>query len=132
MGAEQNKELVTKTWQAFARGDVDATLNNIANDVSWTVPGNLPHISGVKQGKDAIVAFMKGLSRAFPEGLKTEIRKIYADADTVILELTNRGKVANGKFYENEYCFVFEVGGGKIRRIREYVDTQRVKDVMSG
>jgi ketosteroid isomerase-like protein len=39
--------------------------------------------------------------------------------------------LANGKDYENEYCFVFEIESGKIRRVREYVDTQKAKDLMS-
>src|SRR5205807_10262051 len=57
----------------------------------------------------------------------SEVRKVYCDGDTVIVELTNRGKVSNGKNYENEYCFVFELENDKIRRIREYVDTQKAK-----
>jgi ketosteroid isomerase-like protein len=44
--------------------------------------------------------------------------------------LTNRGKVSNGKQYENEYCFVFELENGKVRRIREYVDTQKFADTV--
>ena len=58
------------------------------------------------------------------------MRKIYCDGDTVIVEMTNRGKVANGKDYENEYCFIFEIEAGKIRRVREYVDTQRFIDAV--
>ncbi len=48
----------------------------------------------------------------------------------MIVELTNRGKVSNGKNYENEYCFVFELENDKIRRIREYVDTQKAKEIL--
>lgn len=132
MSADQNKQLVTSTWQALERGDVDATLSNMSEDVSWLVPGNLPHISGVKQGKQAIVTLMKGVKKAFPEGVKSEIRNICAEGNAVVLELTNRGKVANGKFYENDYCFVFEIADGKIQRIREYVDTQKIKEILLG
>jgi ketosteroid isomerase-like protein len=32
--------------------------------------------------------------------------------------------------YRNEYCFVFEIEGGKIRRIREYVDMLTVKETL--
>jgi len=49
----------------------------------------------------------------------------------VIIEMTNRGKLGNGKDYENEYCFVFEVENGKVRRVREYVDTQKVVTLTS-
>lgn len=34
---------------------------------------------------------------------------------------------ATGKPYENEYCFVFDVRGGKIQAIREYVDLEKAK-----
>jgi ketosteroid isomerase-like protein len=80
----------------------------------------------VKKGKQQVVAFIGGVAGAFPEGLKSEIRKVYADGDAVILETVNRGTSATGKAYENEYCFVFEVSGGKIQTIREYVEPARL------
>jgi len=100
------------------------------DNVSWLVPGNMPNVSGVKKGKDEILKFMSGVGAVFPEGIKSEIRRTYCDGDTVVVELTNRAKVSNGKSYENEYCFVFELEGGKIRRIREYVDTQKFVDTV--
>ena len=130
MSAEANKELVKKTWAAFAKGDIKAAFANMDDNVSWLVPGNLPGVSGLRRGKDDILKFMRGVSQIFPEGLQSEIKRAYADGDTVILELTNRGKVSNGKQYENEYCFVFELENGKVRRIREYGDTQKAKEIM--
>jgi ketosteroid isomerase-like protein len=32
-----------------------------------------------------------------------------------------------GKPYENGYCFVFDLAGGKVRAIREYVDLEKAK-----
>ena len=130
MSAEQNKEMVKATWSAFGKGDLKTAFGNMADNVSWLIPGNLGGISGVKRGKDEIVKFITALGPKFPEGMQTEITRAYADGDTVILELTNRGKVSNGKFYENEYCFVFEIENGKIRRIREYTDTQKAQDLI--
>lgn len=131
MSAEANKELVKKTWTAFAKGDIKTAFANMDDNVSWLVPGNT-EVSGLHRGKDAILKFMSGVGAVFPEGLQSEVKRAYADGDTVILELTNRGKVSNGKFYENEYCFVFELENGKIRRIREYVDTQKAKEILFG
>ncbi len=129
MNSEEKKAFVVSTWNAFGTGDIKAAFANMADNVSWLVPGNMP-TSGLKRGKEEILKFMSGVSQAFPEGMKIEIRKTYCDGDTVILELTNRGKVSNGKNYENEYCFVFELENDKIRRIREYVDTQKAKDLL--
>lgn len=130
MNNEQKKTLVTETWTAFGKGDLKTAFGNMSDNVSWVVPGTTPNVSGLKRGKDEILKFMSGVGSIFPEGLNSEIKKTFCDGDTVIIELTNRGKVSNGKSYENEYCFIFELEGDKIRRIREYVDTQKAKEIL--
>ena len=130
MSAEQNKEMVKATWTAFSKGDIKTAFGNMADNVSWLVPGTNPEVAGVKRGKDEILKFMGSVGTLFPEGLQSEITRAHATDDAVILELTNRGKVSNGKQYENEYCFVFELENGKIRRIREYVDTAKANAIL--
>ncbi len=130
MSTEQNKEMVKATWTAFGKGDLKTAFDNIADNVSWLIPGNIAGVSGVKRGKDEILKFMGSVGAVMPEGMHSEITRAYADGDTVVLELTSKAKVSNGKFYENEYCFVFEIENGKIRRIREYTDTQKAKDIL--
>lgn len=131
MSVEANKQIVKSTWEAFVQGDIKSAFANMSDEVSWLTPGNLNNLSGLRKGKAAILEFARNAAKTFPNGLQTEIKRVYGDGDTVILELTNRGKLANGRDYENEYCFVFEVEGGKIRRVREYVDTQKAHDLMS-
>jgi ketosteroid isomerase-like protein len=131
MSIEQNKALVTKTWKMLLGGEADAALASFADDATWWLSGTLEGISGVKKGRAELTAFMGNVAAAFPDGLRTEILKTYGDGDTVILELVNRGTSATGKPYENEYCFVFELAGGKIRAIREYVDLEKVKIALS-
>jgi len=131
MTAEQNAEFVQKTWRDLIGGKVEAALANMSDEVSWLIPGDVPNVSGLKRGKDEVRKFVSGIGQTFPQGLQTEIRKTYSAGDAVIVELTNRGKVFNGKDYENEYCFVFELEGGKIRRIREYVDMHKVVQMLS-
>jgi ketosteroid isomerase-like protein len=131
MSAEQNAELVRNTWQDIIGGKIDAALANMSDEVSWLIPGNVPNVSGLKRGKDEVRKFVGGIGQAFPQGLRTEISKTHVAGDAVIVELTNRGNAFNGKDYENEYCFVFELEGGKIRRIREYVDMHKVVQTLS-
>ena len=131
MSVEANKQMVTSTWEAFVKGDLKTAFANMSDEISWLIPGNLSNLSGLRKGKAAILEFARNAAKSFPNGLLTQISRTYGDGDTVILELTNRGKLANGRDYENEYCFVFEIEAGKIRRVREYVDTQKAKDLMS-
>ncbi len=130
MSIEQNKEIARKTWEAAVKGDIDTATANISDEVSWLLPSSV-NPGGPLKGKQAVAGFFKSLGTAFPGGLKTEIRRVYGDGDTVLMELTNRGQTAKGKQYENEYCFVLEFEGGKIRRVREYTDTAKVKEIFS-
>lgn len=131
MSIQDSKRIATDTWLAFAKGDVESVLANVSDEVSWLVPGTLKGVSGMMKGKPAVREFVVGVSRIFPAGLQSEIRRTYADGDTVIIELTNRGKLINGGDYENDHCFVFELEGGKVRRVREYADTQKAYDALS-
>jgi uncharacterized protein len=130
MSAEQNKEIARKTWEAAVRGDVEAATANLSDEVSWLLPSSV-NPGGPLKGKQAVAGFIKGLSTAFPGGLKTEIRRVYGDGDTVVMELSNSGQTAKGRQYDNEYCFVLEFEGGKVRRVREYTDTAKVKEIFS-
>lgn len=102
----------------------------MSDEVSWMIAVNLPGVSGVKKGKAAVKEFVSGIRKAFPQGLNSQISKVHSAGETVIVELTNTGKAFNGRDYRNKYCFVFEVEGGKIRRIRENVDMLTVKETL--
>ncbi len=130
MSVEHNKEIARKTWEAAVKGDVDTATANISDQVSWLLPSSV-NPGGPLKGKEAVTGFIKSLAVAFPGGLKTEISRVYGEGETVIMELTNRGQTAKGRQYENEYCFVLEFEGGKIRRVREYTDTAKVKEVFA-
>ncbi len=129
MSIETNKELALNFWNAFSKGDIKAAFASLSDEVSWLIPGNLPNLSGLRKGKTAILDFARTAAKMFPGGMQSEIRRVYGDGDTVLIEMTNRSKLFNGRDYENEYCFVFEIEAGKIRRVREYVDTQKVKEL---
>lgn len=130
MTATEKKQLVLDTWEAFRRGDVKAAFANMTDDVTWWIPGLIAPIAGMKRGKPEIVGFLRWAASTFPSGFRSEVRGVFADGDTVILELVNRSTTAAGRPYENEYCFVFDLDGEKIRAVREYVDTQKAAAIL--
>jgi uncharacterized protein len=130
MGA--NADLVLATWRSFLAGDVKAAFANLHDDATWTIPGLIPGLSGTKRGKAEIVGFLRGVVKIFPQGLRSEVKKVHEAGNTVVVELTNRSTTAAGKPYENEYCFVWELDGGKVRAIREYVDTEKAAAIIAG
>ena len=129
MSVETNKELVSNFWSAFSKGDIKTAFAAMSDEITWRIPGNLPNLSGLRTGKAEILNFARSAAKMFPSGVRSEIHRVYGDGNTVMIEMTNRAKFPNGRDYENEYCFVFEVENGKIRHVREYVDTQKVVEL---
>jgi uncharacterized protein len=129
-GTTDNQRLALETWDAVRRGDPKAAFANMSDEVTWRIPGLLEPVSGLKRGKAEILGFLRWAARTFPAGFQTEVRGVYGDGATVVLELVNRSTAANGRAYENEYCFVFDIEGGRIRAVREYVDTQKVASIV--
>ena len=53
-----------------------------------------------------------------------------AEGEKVAVEATSRGEHISGQIYSNEYHFLFEFRDGKLLRLKEYMDTEQVTDVL--
>lgn len=53
MAGEQNLERAKAGYDAFARGDVEAAMRDLADDIEWVVAGNST-ISGTYRGKQEV------------------------------------------------------------------------------
>jgi ketosteroid isomerase-like protein len=60
-----------------------------------------------------------------------DFRGFYADGDVVVVEETMTATAA-GVPYVNDYCFVFELVGDRIHRVREHMDTARGHRQLAG
>lgn len=125
MGTSENKEIVRQYFNAVNRADMDTITALLDDDVSFWVPPSLP--DGVEfRGKEMVLKLFTesvGLYDA-DSGLRVEIQSLTADEDRVAAELIIRGKAAaGGGNYENWYHFLFRISGGRIKTIREHLDT---------
>jgi ketosteroid isomerase-like protein len=55
-----------------------------------------------------------------------------AEGDKVAVEAVSEGQHVSGQTYSNEYHFLFEFREGKLLKLKEYMDTERVTDVLCG
>lgn len=131
MGAAENKQVVLGFVEALSRGNIDAIGAALADDATWWLPGSLP-VSGTHRGKKGIFeGFLAKAAPLFePHSLAIQVQNTIAEGDCVAVEWIARGNTAKGKTYENYYNVVFEVKGGKIQAVREYVDTLYAKEVL--
>jgi ketosteroid isomerase-like protein len=133
------KQTVMALYSAYATGDAEEISHWLHDEVVWTAPaGNAtqvalglgrPEDAGLPRGandldRDAIVAFMAYNFARFFGGVENSFRTVVADGDVVVVEHTLSATLPNGRSYVNDYCFVYEVRGAKVWRIREYMDTR--------
>lgn len=123
MSTKQNVETVKDFFAAIGRGDREALLALVADDIEWIVPGQDWPLAGTYQGHAGLTDLLETASRSLDTS--TEPREYLAQGDRVLVVGVATGKVkATNKAFADDWVFAITVRGGKLTRIREYVDTQ--------
>lgn len=128
MSIEANKKLARQFFDALNRGDHEAVLGLYTDDGALWTAGTLP-FSGTHV-RDEIGPFMAGILGVFPEGLSFTLKNLTAEGDRVAIEAESRGLHASGQIYTNQYHFLMIVKDGRVRELKEYLDTQRAKEIL--
>ncbi|MBR0899934.1 nuclear transport factor 2 family protein [Bradyrhizobium tropiciagri] len=124
------KEIVLNAWQTFRTRDASQIAALFAPDAEWIAPARnatavaLDHTDHMV-GADAIAHFISTeMHRLFSE-IDIAFRAVHADGNNVIVEERMRATLPGGRAYDNDYCFVFVVEDGRIKQVREYMDTRK-------
>lgn len=130
MSTEQNKQIVIDFFDQMSNGNVKGFVDLYhEGGAVWTSGNTL--ISGT-QKKAAIQEFAGGIYDAFPEGLKFKIISMTAEDDRVAVEAESEGMHVSGVKYQNFYHFLFILKDSKVLLLKEYMDTEKVTDILCG
>jgi ketosteroid isomerase-like protein len=128
--AEANLATVSEIYAAFGRGDVNAILAVIADDCAWE-----SWLQNTAQ--DAGISYLQpqtgptGVERFFSEVAQFEIHRfevldMFAGGDKVAVEvLIDATAPGGGRFRDEELHLYTLDNGGKVSRMRHYVDTAK-------
>jgi uncharacterized protein len=126
MSAAENKELVRYMFAELSKGNSQAFLDAMADNVRFTIIGTTKY-SGTFNGKQEIVSKVLGpLSAQLEGGLTITPDNFIAESDYVVMQARGNSRTKTGGTYNNTYCQVFRVAGGKIQEMTEYLDTELV------
>jgi ketosteroid isomerase-like protein len=130
--SEANKQIVLKGYAALKAGDVNGYFDSMAEDVTITYFGN--HLfTGTYRGKADIMANYVPLLLARLDGpIKISVTNAIAEGDQVFVEAQGESRTKDGLSYNNLYGIVLKLRSGKIAEIREYMDTELVKNIFGG
>ena len=126
MGATENKKLIETMFAELSRGNLAGYLDRLADDVRFTIMGTTK-FSGTFNGKDEVVQkLLTPLGSQLEGGLAITVDNLVAEGDTVVMQARGRSTTKSGKPYNNSYCQIFRVEGGKVKAMTEYLDTELV------
>jgi len=122
--ATDGKAVIERYVAALNAGDGAAVADSFAEDAVWELDGDLP-ISGTWDGRDAILNgfFPTAGTLLDPDSTRVEVTRTLAEGDDVVIEWTSRARTRRGDPYENHCIGVFTIAHGKIKAVREYMDT---------
>jgi ketosteroid isomerase-like protein len=128
MSALENKKLMQEIFAAAANPDPAARdralfVATLADDATWTVTGQYSW-SRTFKGKESIMKDLHGHVRTrLVAPTRTLAHRFIADGDHVVVEAKGDNLTKEGVRYDNDYCLVFRLEGGRIKEIREYCDS---------
>ena len=123
MSIENNFQTVKDFFAAIGRGDREALLALVAEDIEWIIPGEDWPLAGTRHGYAGLADLLETASTSMETS--TEPREFVAQGDRVLVVGFARGKIiATNKTFEDDWIFAITVRQGRLTNIREYVDTQ--------
>ena len=129
MGTIGNKMLVRSFCEAGNRGDMEACLSLIDEDVVWKNMGST-RFSGTFRGKKELVdKLLDPLFKRLQSGLSSEIELLVAEDDRVVALTSGKAETVDGQPYNNKYCHVIRIQRGRFVEVIEYLDTELVTTV---
>ncbi len=121
---EANRTLIEGIFAELGRDNPLPFRDALADDVRWTTRGSSVW-SRPFVGKATVLNELLGPVRTqLVARVHLTVRRVIADGDHVVVEATGQAMTKAGQPYNNEYCFVYRLAGGRIVEVIEYLDTQ--------
>ena len=100
--------------------------------MSWTLTGTTP-LSGTYTPLSSVQEDFLGLFAGLVKDgeIEMDLLETIADGDRVVALLKGKSKGHFGD-YNNTYCHVFRVNGGKITEVTEFCDTVMIETALYG
>jgi ketosteroid isomerase-like protein len=110
----QNKNTVNTYMDGFRRSDHQQILWCLTDDIEWEIPGAF-HV----RGKEAFDKHIE--DEAFVGSPAITVTRMTEEKDVVVAEGSVRTQRKDGTIVNLAFCDVFEMQGGKIRRLISYL-----------
>src|SRR5471032_819562 len=124
MSTEENVRIVKDFFAAMGGGDKQGLLALAAENIEWIIPGEGWPLAGTHRGHAELAAVLQKASEEV-EMTYPVSPEFVAQGDRVLVVGVATGKIkATNRSFKDNWVFDITVRGGKVTKIREYIDTQ--------
>jgi ketosteroid isomerase-like protein len=124
MSIEKNVQVVKDFFAAIGSGDKQRVLALVAEDIEWIVPGEDWPLAGTHRGHAGLAGVLKKASEEI-EMTYPKPPEFVAQGARVLVVGVATGKIkATNKPFKDDWVFDITVRNGRLKKIREYIDTQ--------
>ena len=109
-----NKRTVEAYMDGFRKTDRPQILSCLTEDVEWVIPGAF-HVRGIDEFAKHIV------DEGFVGHPLITVTRLTEEGDVVVAEGSVRAPRPDGSYLDLEFCDVFDMRDGKIRRLASYL-----------
>ena len=129
--SDQETALVREIYDAFARGDVDAVLGAMADEIEWYQAEGMPYGEPPLHGPQEVAQSIFGPIITDVEGFAVTPEQFLSEDDIVVMigRYTGTGK-ETGKELDLPAVHVWNVRDGKATRFRQFIDTAKFLEVV--
>src|ERR1700722_13875566 len=114
MSIEKNIQTVKDFFAAIGRGDREALLALVAEDIERIIPGEDWPLAGTRHGHAGLADLLETASKS----MATEPREFIPQGDRVLVVGFARGKIkATNKTFEDDWVFAITVRDGRLTKI---------------
>jgi ketosteroid isomerase-like protein len=120
---EANRAAVLRAYEGLAGGDATAFLALLDDDIVYTLYGDHALARTYRGRQDFLEHLAAPLAARLAGPILLEVDRVLADGEHVVVEARGRAQSTTGERYDQHYCVVFRLAGGRIVEGREYLDT---------
>jgi uncharacterized protein len=134
MSAEDNLETIKGVYEAFGRGDVDAILAVVTDDVDWSADADSDAAPwyGQRQGKDEVARFFQEIAGALDVREFTPLAFAASDSEVMALIRFGMAGKESGREGSMHLHHYFRFRDGRIEYYRGSEDTAQTVAVLGG
>ncbi len=141
MGTLENKQRLEQIYAELSKGNVQALLDSLADDIQWTIIGTTV-LSGTSHGKaEVIEKRLKPLRARLADGpIVFSLERFIAEGEYVVMQAHGQATAKSGKPYNNTYCIntycintyciVGRIVDGKLKEMTDYIDTELITSAL--